>query len=1155
MALHIDIEQKTYSVNLADKNQPYQQINLGAVIHLPVQEKFFGLVKQTPKGEYEFRIELIDADGLTLSSIEKPFLLSVQGKEWDEQITAMISSCDVPMYVSFNPNAVIDCPVTIREKGIYTISFRIAVKDPENKEEEYLGEGSIQVHIEPFRSEPLFRMELLCAEMVYTQRTGQANIPIGTLYIQHNSNLKAASDIDELYFNLRTVQVSSNLPMEGVVALSDVTSSRAIYQQGAYFITDLKVGEKIALPFSWNMNRVSNPEDDETEYSIEVSDAKFSYDNYTGISVSRQPSVPFRLKRNKTLTRLEAIVSYFSTEEGRYVERNIANDRSDIDLGLILLSANNNRDEESYVELQFVFRNSAEAEDSRYPDAAVILNSCELVLGNNAKGKERITLRRNKRLEEIFAFRMDRPCTLKFGEKKVFTVKINESDIQSIKPTDKTSSVELEMKCQFDMFVDTKGTYYNDVKRNPKSLELKGKDEFESFSRTISLHLMKMAEPEWLSIDFGTSAVVAAYASALDISYLGDCLIDLKQLKQDLLQAAITDENKCGDANDEADYMIASTACLNMMNKGNFRDLRDDAHYMEYALLFSPSEKIINKEYQLPCLKTLMGYTNLPDIFTSPELFKYGNEQGEVRLKENEENTDLMKVNVIFQLIYRQLFHHYLTKVRKDKNIQKLVLSVPNTYTPIHIRMIKDIARQALPSLYPEHLYTVSESDAVACYYIANQNRFFKYLSNLEEKTRLRRQERVLVFDMGAGTLDLTYFKKICAEGRTTVEFLGKMGVSKAGNFLDYQLAVILVDLCKRFNVVRPHVLVGMKDALILDKAQSVLKVIESGDRIEFKMFVKKIVKPLLNDPDAKLPDFVLKDQSIPFSTSAIRVKHILTHPIFEEFIKDVTERVLLNFVRLFGQDGKMNTDVVIFSGRSICLKAVRDGVVKQMRQISPNTHLYYVDICGESMTDKVDTLMAQGDYNKLKTVVTYGALAYASRYNMPGSTYSLISKSYYAQLGVVLYNANNNFPPFIWQPLIGGGVKVKEAKGIIESEEYQLQFRDITNIDLIQSYSTDVVKDYEEGNKDMIAVLTQVDVSTIGKEHPVSLTYYDQNLYPDQKQFIFKVGGRNYPIDPHDDFNNDSLRKSLWPVTFSFKEEKKTIKQDNHENRTTSTD
>ena len=198
---------------------------------------------------------------------------------------------------------------------------------------------------------------------------------------------------------------------------------------------------------------------------------------------------------------------------------------------------------------------------------------------------------------------------------------------------------------------------------------------------------------------------------------------------------------------------------------------------------------------------------------------------------------------------------------------------------------------------------------------------------------------------------------------------------------------------------------------------------------------------------------------------------------------------------------------------------------------------------------------MAQGDYNKLKTVVTYGALAYASRYNMPGSTYSLISKSYYAQLGVVLYNANDNFPPFIWQPLIGGGVKVKEAKGIIESEEYQLQLRDITNIDLIQSYSTDVVKDYEEGNKDMIAVLTQVDVSTIGKEHPVSLTYYDQNLYPDQKQFIFKVGGRNYPIDPHDDFNNDSLRKSLWPVTFSFKEEKKTIKQDNHENRTTSTD
>lgn len=1135
MALHIDIEQKTYSVNLADRNQPYQQINLGAVIHLPVQEKFFGLVKQTPKGDFEFQVELIDADGLTLSSTEKPFLLSVQGKEWNEQITTMVSSCDVPMYVSFNPNAVMDCPVTIKEKDVYTISFRIAVKDPENKEEEYLGEGSIKVHIEPFRSEPLFRMELKCKETVYSQKLEQAKLPIGTLYIQHNSNLKAASDIDELSFNLRTVLVSSNLPKEGVVALSDVSSSRAIYQQGAYFITDLKVGDKIALPLCWNMNMVSNPENDETEYSIEVSDAKFSYDNYTGISVRRQPAELFELKRNKTLTRLEAVVSYFSADEGKDVERDIANDRSDIDLGLVLLSANNSRNEESYVQLQFVFRNSAEAEDSRYPDAAVILNSCELVL-SSVNGMERITLRKNKRLEEIFAFRMDKSCALKFGEKKVFTITINESDIQSIKPTDNTSSVELEMKCQFDMYVDTKGTYYDDVKRNSKVLKLEDGDEFETFSRTISLRLMKMAEPEWLSVDFGTSAVVAAYASALDISRLEDGLIDLKQLKQDLLQVAITDKNKRGDANDEADCLIASTACLNMMNKGNFKELRNDAHYMEYALLFSPSEEIVNKEYQLPCLKTLMGYTNLPNIFTSPELFKYSNEQGEVRLKEGEENTDLMKVNVIFQLMYRQLFHHYLTKVRKDKNIQKLVLSIPNTYTPIHVRMIRDIARQALPSLYPEHLYTVSESDAVACYYIANQNRFFKCLSNPEEKTRLHQKECVLVFDMGAGTLDLTYFKKNCAEGRTTVEFLGKMGVSKAGNFLDYQLADILADLCKRFNVVKPHVLAVMKEVLILDQNLSVSKGIESRDRIEFKMYVKKIVKLLLNDQEAKLPDFTLKDESIPLSSSAIRVKHILSHPIFEEFIKDVTEKVLSNFVKLFGQDGKMNTDVVIFSGRSICLKAVRDGLVNQMRQISPNTHLYYVDICGESMTDKVDTLMVQGDHNKLKTVVTYGALAYASRYNMPGSTYSLVSKPLYAQFGVVLYNTNPNFPMFIWQPLIGGDIPVKEEKGVIESEEYRLQLSDVTSIDLIQSYSTDVVKDYEDGNKDMIAVLTQVDVSTIGKEYPISLTYYDQNLYPNQKQFVFRVGGHIYPIDPHDDFNNDSLRKSLWPVTFSFK-------------------
>ena len=83
MALLINIEQKTYSVNLADRNQSYQQINIGSVIHLPVQKKLFGLVKQTPKGKFEFQVELVDGGELTFSSTEKPFLLSVQGVEWD----------------------------------------------------------------------------------------------------------------------------------------------------------------------------------------------------------------------------------------------------------------------------------------------------------------------------------------------------------------------------------------------------------------------------------------------------------------------------------------------------------------------------------------------------------------------------------------------------------------------------------------------------------------------------------------------------------------------------------------------------------------------------------------------------------------------------------------------------------------------------------------------------------------------------------------------------------------------------------------------------------------------------------------------------------------------------------------------------------------
>ena len=77
----------------------------------------------------------------------------------------------------------------------------------------------------------------------------------------------------------------------------------------------------------------------------------------------------------------------------------------------------------------------------------------------------------------------------------------------------------------------------------------------------------------------------------------------------------------------------------------------------------------------------------------------------------------------------------------------------------------------------------MSESDAVAFYYLSKR-------AELLENTELDDDfdKNVLVYDMGAGTLDITYFtRKECGD-KYEIEMVGKMGVSRAGNYMDYIL-------------------------------------------------------------------------------------------------------------------------------------------------------------------------------------------------------------------------------------------------------------------------------------------------------------------------------------------------------------------------------
>lgn len=120
----------------------------------------------------------------------------------------------------------------------------------------------------------------------------------------------------------------------------------------------------------------------------------------------------------------------------------------------------------------------------------------------------------------------------------------------------------------------------------------------------------------------------------------------------------------------------------------------------------------------------------------------------------------------------------------------------------------------------------MSESDAVSAYYLQNWDSFNKGRNISEDET-------VLVYDMGAGTLDITLFSKRKNEnGKIEVNILGKIGTGKAGNYLDYIISEII-------NEKVPGAIRGPKTV----STTSVPDVQTLNERLDLKQTVKDINK------------------------------------------------------------------------------------------------------------------------------------------------------------------------------------------------------------------------------------------------------------------------------------------------------------------------
>lgn len=307
------------------------------------------------------------------------------------------------------------------------------------------------------------------------------------------------------------------------------------------------------------------------------------------------------------------------------------------------------------------------------------------------------------------------------------------------------------------------------------------------FAIKLALILSKYLGPAYLAIDFGTSAVAIAFEG--DILRLTETDEHGHPAPQSLLDlqgcymkagGASPEEIKKRKDNPEFGTRFASSLGLLRPNeaqcgKPGFFDL--SATWLDF---------VVRSEWLVPFLKTLISqnFENIP----LPAAIEYRDNLG----KKETGKPPLLGTVVS---AYHDLYGKYIAPLLKEGDLlgslNKAIVAFPNTFTLSHQQILRDLLTSGeSPFTELREVLTLSESDASAIYYLYHEKRLRQEQPGTGE---VPIKERVLVYDIGAGTLDLTMAEVIRQadpeRAPQTVEYLAKMGIPVAGNALDTAIA------------------------------------------------------------------------------------------------------------------------------------------------------------------------------------------------------------------------------------------------------------------------------------------------------------------------------------------------------------------------------